>query len=80
MLKFLPLFFASLRRKPIRTSLTIASIIEQQQRTFGSIEAVSELAGCELYFFCEHLLLAKSREADEESNRRVTGRRLDASN
>jgi len=27
MLKFLPLFFASLRRKPIRTSLTIASII-----------------------------------------------------
>jgi len=27
MLKFLPLFFASLRRKPIRTSLTVASII-----------------------------------------------------
>src|SRR5689334_3322126 len=27
MLKFLPLFFASLRRKPVRTSLTIASII-----------------------------------------------------
>ena len=27
MLKFLPLFFASLRRKPIRTSLTLASII-----------------------------------------------------
>ena len=27
MLKFLPLFFASLRRKPIRTCLTIASII-----------------------------------------------------
>ncbi len=27
MLKFLPLFFASLRRKPIRTGLTIASIV-----------------------------------------------------
>jgi len=27
MLKFLPLFFGSLRRKPIRTSLTIASIV-----------------------------------------------------
>jgi len=27
MLKFLPLFFANLRRKPVRTSLTIASIV-----------------------------------------------------
>ena len=27
MLKFLPLFFASLRRKPVRTTLTVASIV-----------------------------------------------------
>ena len=27
MLKYLPLFFGSLRRKPVRTTLTVASIV-----------------------------------------------------
>ncbi|HEY3518988.1 MAG TPA: FtsX-like permease family protein [Gammaproteobacteria bacterium] len=51
MLKFLPLFFASLRRKPIRTSLTIASIIVAfllfglLKTMQGALELGADLAG-----------------------------------
>jgi putative ABC transport system permease protein len=51
MLKFLPLFFANLRRKPIRTTLTVASIIVAfllfglLKTMQGALELGADLAG-----------------------------------